>query len=201
MPAEEFIQKRLIDHPKSVLLNYHYAKYLKEIKRQPDEAIQRLERVREASGNDPQVLRLLMIYHVASSFPQFEQAHMYATELEEIAEDNPNIKFELAQFYVAWSNAIKMNIELDPLKEMLRQQKYKELADTSIVLLRAVPRQTHEWHYLMAQAQFNRWDYDAARLHIDRAIQALPKESHLVMSYRRFRDEIYRKHTHFGSNH
>jgi hypothetical protein len=140
----------------------------------------------------------LMTYYVASDFPNFEQAHTYATELEEIAEDNPNIKFELAQFYVAWSTAIKMKFELDPIKEMLRQQKYKELADMAIGLLNSSPRQTHEWHYLMAQSRYNRWDNDAALMHIEKAIQILPKDSHLAANYRRFRDDIQTKHDDFG---
>lgn len=198
LPAEEFMQKRLSEHPDSVLLNYHYARYLKEIKRKPEEAILRLESIRGPSGNDPQVLRLLMAYHTASAFPNFEQAHTYATELEDIAEENVDIKFELAQFYVAWSTALKLKFELDPLREMLRQQKYKELADTAITLLKAAARQSHEWQYLLAQAQFNRWDYDSALLHIDRAINMLPKGSHLGANYRRFREEIEKKTFQYG---
>src|SRR5205823_4468607 len=108
LPAEDFIRERLKERPKSLLLNLYYAKYLKEVKRQTEAAIERLEGIRARSGNDPQVLRLLMAYYAALEFPNFEQAHGYARELEEIAADKPEIKFELAKFYVTWSTAVKM---------------------------------------------------------------------------------------------
>jgi hypothetical protein len=156
--AEDFIRERLKAHAGSLLLNLHYAKYLKEIKQRTGEAIERLEMIRTRSGNDPQVLRLLMAYYTALGFPNFEQAHSFARELEEFAAENLEIKFELAQFYAAWSTAVRMRLELDPLKEMLRQQKYKELADEAIKLLNDAPQGTHEWHHLMAQSHYNRWD-------------------------------------------
>ena len=197
LPAEDFIRERLKKHPGSVLLNLHYAKYLKEIKRQTLDAIERLEHIRVASGNDQQVLRLLMAYYTALDFPNFEQAHSYARELEDLAAGSAQVKFELAQFYVAWSTAVKMKFELDPLKEMLRQQKYKELADVAIKLLKEVPRDRHEWHHLLAQSYYNEWDYDHALRHVEEAIKALPKGSHLERPYWRLRGEILKKRAMF----
>jgi GTPase SAR1 family protein len=196
--AEDFIKERLHAHPNSPLFNLHYAKYLNEIKRRPGEAIERLEIIREQSGNDPQVLRLLMAYNTALEFPNFEQAHSFARELEEFATGNVQIKFELAQFYVAWSTAVKMKQELDPLKEMLRQQKYKELADEAIKLLNDSPQETHEWHYLMARSYYNKWDYDSALRQIETAIQRLPKGSHLATPYAGLRGEILNKRFYFA---
>jgi hypothetical protein len=86
-----------------------------------------------------------------------------------------------------------MKVELDPLKEMLRQQKYKELADTAITLLKDIALGTHEWHHLLAQSYYNKWDYEPALRHIDKAIAALPKGSHLDAPYRQLRGEILKK--------
>jgi tetratricopeptide (TPR) repeat protein len=195
--AEEFMRERLEARPDSVFLNLHYAKYLKEVKQQTEEAIERLEVIRQRSGNDLQILRLLMAYYIALPVPNFEQAHSYARELEACASDNPQIKLELARFYVAWSTAIKMMFDLDPNKEMLRQQKYKECADVAVKHLESIHERTWEWHYLMAQGCYNRWDYDPALRHIDKAIERLPKPSHLALPYQRFRGEILKKRAHF----
>jgi hypothetical protein len=121
MKAEEFIEEQTKAHPGSILLNFHYAKYLKEVMRQTEEAVRRLEVIRDRSGNDPQALRLLMAYYQALECPNFETAHSYARELGTIAADNATLGFEVARFYVTWSTAIKMTFELDPMKEMLRQ--------------------------------------------------------------------------------
>jgi Cdc6-like AAA superfamily ATPase len=196
--AEDFIRERLKAYPGSLLLSLHYAKYLKEVKHRTPDAIERLEAIRVPSGNDPQVLRLLMAYYAALS--NFAQAHTYARELEEAAVDSVQIRFELAQFYVAWSTAIKIKFELDPLKEILRQQQYKELADSAIKLLRDSPQGKHEWHHLLAQSYYNKWDYDLALWHVEKAIGALPRDSHLARPYRRLRSEILKKRTLFVGN-
>jgi hypothetical protein len=88
-----------------------------------------------------------------------------------------------------------MKMELDPLKEMLRQQKYKELADTAITLLKGVDLGTHEWHHLLAQSYYNRWDYKSALRHVNEAIARLPEESHLYAPYQRLQREILNKQT------
>jgi hypothetical protein len=191
--AENFISDQLKERPGSLLLNLHYAKYLKEIKRRTQDAIERLEGILVASGYDQQVLRLLMAYYIALEIPNFEQAHSYARELEGVSAKSKEIRAELAQFYVAWSTALKMKVELDPLKEMVRQQKYKELADAAITLLKIDDLGTHEWHHLMAQSYYNRWDYESALLHVNQAIERLPKESHLYAPYRRLQQEILKK--------
>jgi hypothetical protein len=191
--AEDFIKERLKEHPNSVLLNLHYAKYLKQVKRRTEDAIERLEEIRLPSGNDQQVLRLLMEYYTALDIPNFEHAYAYARELDEIAVHNKEIKKELAQFYVAWSTSLKIKVELDPLKEMLRQQKYKELADAAIKLLKDIALGTREWHYLLARSYYNRWDYEKALRHIDKALEGLSQKAHLYASYQGLRSEILKK--------
>ncbi len=191
--AENLMNERLKEHPGSLLLNLHYARYLKEIKRRTEDAIARLEEILARSGYDQQVLRLLMAYYVALEIPNYEQAHTYARELEDVAASNKEIKSELAQFYVAWSTATKLKVELDPLKEKVRQQRFKEHADTAIKLLKEIDLGTHEWHYLLAQSYFNRGDNESALRHVDKAMAAIPNESYLWDPYRQLRYEILKK--------
>jgi len=192
--GENFIKEQLKNRPLSLLLNLHYAKYLKEIKRRTHEAIEILEKILKASGSDQQVLRLLMAYYIALEIPNYEQAHSYARELEYVSEQNNEIKTEIAQFYLAWSTALKnRKIEIDPIKEMMRQQKYKDLASKAIAHLKAINSDTHEWHHLLAQSYYNVWDYDLAMAHVDKAIALLPKGSHLYFPYQRLQGEILKK--------
>jgi hypothetical protein len=191
--AEDFMSQQLKEQPGSVLLNLHYARFLKEIKGRTDKAIHMLEQIRQPSGNDPQVLRLLMTYYTELEIPNFEQAHGCAREIENVAAQNKEIRLELARFYVAWSLALKMKSELDPIRDMVRQQKYKDLADTAVGYLKGLALDTHQWHYLLSQAHFNRWDNQAALLHVDRAIAVLPSGSHLKEPYVRLRREILKK--------
>ena len=191
--AEDFIRDCLKKRPNSILFNLHYAKFLKDEKRQPREAIVTLERIRTSSGNDPQVLRLLMMYYAIVEPADFDQAHIYAMELEKHPLDDEGISMDIAEFYTEWSVALKMKVELDPIKEMLRVQKYKERADHAIGLLKGcADRLSHRWSYLMAQCQFNKWEYDSAKGNIDRAIARLPINSYLRHSYERLRGEIVR---------
>jgi hypothetical protein len=100
--AEDFIKERLKAKPDSILFNLHYAKFMKEQKRQPREAINTLEKIRKSSGNDPQILRLLMSYHVAVEPPNFDQAHIYAMELEKYRLDDNDLVLDIAEFYTEW---------------------------------------------------------------------------------------------------
>jgi hypothetical protein len=196
--AEDFIKERLKKQPESILFNLHYAKYLKEQKRQPAEAIVRLERIRKSSGNDPQVLRPLMLYNAALEPTNFDAAHVYAKELELYPLNDEAIMMDIAEFYTQWATTLKMKIELDPIKEMLRKQKYKELSDHAISLLQGRrEKSSHRWYYLLAQCLFNKWEYDAAKPNIDRAIERLGANSYLVDSYERLRTEIIRKARHY----
>ncbi len=197
--GEDFILEVLKKHPASILLNLHYAKYLKEIKGKVEDAIGRLERIRAPSGNDPQVLRLLVAYYTALEPPNFDQAYTYACELEGAAADSVELKFELARFYVSWSTALKLRFELDPLKNMVRIKEYKDLADRAIEKLKEVRPDSHSWHHLVAQSYYNKWDYDLALRHVEKAIDALPRGSHLAGPYKRLKGEILKKRAQYAS--
>jgi hypothetical protein len=196
--AEDCIKDLLKKKPDSVFFNLHYAKYLKEQKRQPVDAIARLERVRISSGNDPQVLRLLMMYNIAAEPPNFDEAYIFAKELEKYPIKEEDILMDLAEFYTQWATTLKLGIELDPIKEMLRQQKYKEQSDHAISLLQdPVVGRSHRRSFLLSQCMFNKWEYGAAKNNIDDAIRYLPSNSYLINSYERLRAEIIKKARHY----
>lgn len=191
--AENFMAERLKENPGSLLLNLHYAKYLKEIKRRTEDAIERLEEILKPTNYDQRVLRLLMAYYAALEIPNYEQAHSYALELEGVAASSNDIKMELAQFYVQWSTATKLRKELDPLKDKVRQRDFKDWAQTAIKLLRDVDHRTHEWHFLMAQSHFNRGENDFALKYIDQAIKILPPDAPIYDRYRQLKREAGKK--------
>lgn len=193
LPAEDFIRERLSKHPTSVLLSLHYAKYLHEIKHRTEEAIALLEKIRGQSGNDPQVLVLLMLYYTAIVPPRFEQAHLYARELEDIAGSNKEVQFEIAKFYATWSTAIKVTFEPDRLREGMRQLAYKEHADNALRVLKECQRESSDWHHLVAQCHYNKWEYELALQHINIAIKLAGAGSHWGRSYMALRSEILAK--------
>jgi hypothetical protein len=192
--AEDFIKEKLRDRPNSILLNLHYARFLSEQKRAAADAIARLERIRQASSNHPHVLRLLMNYNARLDVPNFEQASLYAKRLQEGGLWDDEVKLDAAELYIQWGTSIKLKFDLDPIKEMLRKQRYKELADESVAILKTCEAQKpHRWNYLMAQCHFLKWEYDLAKRQLDRAILALPSESYLKDSYERLGTEIMKK--------
>jgi tetratricopeptide (TPR) repeat protein len=197
--ADDFLKERLHEKPNSILLNLHYAQFLSEHKRLVDDAIAQLERIRLPSGNAPNVLRLLMNYNVRLETPNFEQAGIYAKKLQEGGFANDDVRLDAAEVFIQWGTSLKLKFDLDPIKEMLRQQHYKELADTSAgILITCADRTSHRWNYLLAQCHFLKWEYEAAKRHIDKAISALPDASYLTVSYERLQGEIIKKWKHYN---
>ncbi len=200
LPAEDFIRERLSKHPTSVILSLHYAKYLSEIKQRPEDAIELLEKIRKTSGNEPQVLMQLMNYYIMIVPPNFEQAHLYALELEDVAGHNKQVQLEISKFYVFWSTAIKIKFEPDRLREGMRQQSYKEHAEEAIRALKKCRSESHEWHHLAAQSYYNKWEYELALQHISAAIKLAPSGTHSGRSYLNLRSEILEKRARYGKH-
>lgn len=194
LEGEDFIKSQLRKYPRSILLNFHYAKFLKEQKRDTNAAILRLEDIREKSENHPTILRHLVSYYTSLDVPNFSRANIYAHELKSLAKGNQEIRLEVGEFYVKWSTSIKLRQQLDPLKEMLRQQEYKELADQAISLLETVNPKTHKVYYLLAQSYYNKWEYKSAKRLIDRAIALIDRGSSQYPPYTYFKKEIQKKH-------
>lgn len=196
--AEEALLRELRRVPDSVLLNIYYARFLHNRKYDPEGAIARLERVRLLSGNHPIVLRDLVRLHLAIENPNYESAHAFAETLKNTSED-PDVLRVVAEFYVRWSTALLLKgSEIDPLRELQRQQMYKEMADNAVALLQKIKSEDHHWYYLVAQAHTNRWDYGAAIRHIDLAIANLPHDSYNLEPYSHLRSVIISKRMKYG---
>jgi hypothetical protein len=194
MLADDIMARSLADFPQSVILTLAYADYLIDVKNRPQDAMDRCEAIRRSSGNDILVLSTLLKACMALPEPPFESGLSYAKELENITEEQSSISIQVARFYIFWSTTIRLRpLELDPNKEVLRQQRYKELADAGAAILNKVRGSTHERSYLLAQANLNKWDYGAALLSIEAALRSLPAKSHLMSPYLHLKDEITRK--------
>jgi len=193
LEAEDFIKDQLERMPESVLLNFYYAKYLKEQKRDFDTAIKILDEIRPRSRNHPSILRLLVSCFTSLDVPNYTAAKPYVNELENSSLDN-EVKLEVAEFYVQASTAIKTRApSLDPIQEMLRQQEYKELAEKALKTLTQLPEKTSRVYHLLAQSYYNKWDYFIALKMIDQAIElADPRSSHLA-NFRYLRGIIIEK--------
>jgi len=193
LEAERFISDQLKEKPHSILLKYHYARYLKEEKGDIEQAIDILEGIREVGSNHPSILRRLISCYTSLEIPNYTRASTYIAQLESGALDDETLKREIGEFYVRWSISIKMNREIsfDPLDEILRQQKYKELADRALSWLSQIKIKTHEVYYLLAHSHFNKWDYDDASKMIEKAISLSKGEPRFRPAYTYLRNLIF----------
>ena len=202
LEAERFIKAELNENPQSILLKYRYAKYLQEQKREIEEAIGILEAiVEQPGGNHPTILRLLISCYMSLDVPNYERASVYVQQIENLPLDDESLKLQIAEFYVRWSNYIKMNrnISFDPIEEMLRQQRYKELADKALVILGQITNRTHRVYYLLAQSYFNKWDYETAFRMIRKAIQLCKEDPRHYPAYDYLRNLILRQQAKYAS--
>jgi predicted transcriptional regulator len=108
LEAESFIKDQLDKKARSILLKYHYARYLKEQKRETDRAIEILESIREASNNHISILRLLVSCYTSLDIPNFDRASVYVKQIENTPFNDESLKLEIAEFYVRWSISIRM---------------------------------------------------------------------------------------------
>ncbi len=206
--AEAFIKKELKKRPNSVLLNFYYARYLKNRRNESDSAIKILEGLRDITGNHPLILKLLFSCYAESSIPRFESADNLIGQIQfnlgDYLEDDFDFQIEMARFYVRWSASIKNTRGIDRYEENQRRSKYKELAHKALDILvtlesllnqkkpKNISFSRHEIYYRMAECHYNLWDYDRALKMIDKAI-ALAQDNMNFASeddYRAFRKYI-----------
>lgn len=193
LEAEKFIKDQIKDKQNSVILNFHYAKYLKERKHDLEQAITVLESIREKSGNNPKILILLIDCYASQAIPNFDKAAVYADQVEVLKIDQ-DAKIELAKFYTHWSTYLKMKMGGDPFEEQQRQNKYKDLAARALLILENTSKRSHEIYYLLAHCYYNIWDNKSALKMINRAIEAAEKQGDFSqVSYEKFRERISEK--------
>jgi hypothetical protein len=194
--AEDFIKTQLAERPNSILINYYYARYLKERKRDFNQAIVILEHLRVIWGNHPSILRQLFTCYISQAIPNYDKASVYVTQLEKLATNNDELRLDIAEFYIKWSTSIKVRQapNLDPLDEGIRQLEYKDLAKKGIEYLNGLENTTHRVYYLFAQGYSNLWKYETAETMIDRAISLLDGPSNdLLSNYRSFKRHLHGK--------
>jgi DNA polymerase III delta prime subunit len=185
--AGNFIERELKKHTQSILLNYYYAKYLKDRRNDIEKAIQILEILRKTSRNHPSVLRLLFNCYTSPLKPNYERAEILVNqikvELGEYLEQEPALQMEIARFYVKWSISIKVSKGIDPYEDQQRVGRYKEFAQQAIDILNPIEKEfsnnltftnrgfrLHEVYYRLGQCFYNLWDYDQAIFNTKRAI-------------------------------
>jgi len=124
--------------------------------------------------------------------PKYEIASKYVEQIEKTPIEGNDIKLEIAEFYVHWSNSIKRNREIDPdpIKEILRQRRYKELAEKALFWLDQIKDKDDRGYYLLSRSYFNSWDNPKALESINRAIALCGRDSTKIKSYSHLRELI-----------
>lgn len=189
--AEHFMDGELKKRPSSQLLNLHKAIFLRDRKKDIQQAISILERlnqeIKQMGSSDPNILLALASAYTMKDFPDYEKADACCTELSKIA-DAESTKLFIGELYINWSTYIKNKKELDPFKEMERRTKVKDLAKKGIKILLNISSEfgNHKYHYLMAQAFFNQWDTVSAKRYISRAIELAQNDYTSLRKYDSF---------------
>ena len=99
------------------------------------------------------------------------------------------------EFLILWSTATKNRRESDPIADMKKRVRYKELADEGIRLLEPLKsmRDEHKFHFLLGQAYFNKWENHKAIEPIDKAIDLAKDEPECASCYQKFRKAVARQ--------
>jgi len=199
LEGEDFIKQEIKKHD-SILLKYQYAKYMKEQKRDLDKAIDVLESILKPSNNHQSVLRLLVACCISMDIPKYEKASIYVSQIENTQIEDDILRLEIAEFYVRWSTFIKMNRQVspDPITEMLRQKRYKDLAERALNWLDQVSDKGHHVYYLFAQSYFNKWDYENALDAVNNAISLCAEDTAQLPLYSSLQDTILKNQKRYG---
>jgi hypothetical protein len=199
LEAEHFVVAELKNRPKSFLLRLHYARYLEERKGDPDAAIEVLntlyEETKQAYGGDPNVLLSLISCYQRLDVPNYEQINVYVNELNQVAPHEDIVKLKSAEFLIDWSTVVKMKQTPDPIKDLEKRVRYKDLANKGLSYLFALKNkeETHHILYLKAQAYFNLMQNDKALQLADRSIELAQNDPTHKMVYEKLRRAIVKK--------
>jgi tetratricopeptide (TPR) repeat protein len=194
--AERFLKESIRKQPASLFLKMHFARYLKDVCGDVRQAIDILEQAyqqaRSSGIDDPTLLLLLGSCYVSLDIPSFERANTYFSELKQLAFSEDIVKVALAEFYISWSTALKVKPESDPIKELQRRSSYKRLATEAVEILEDLRQRddSHRINYLLAQANYNRWDNERALKFIDRAMELASGDIILTQFYSKLRQAI-----------
>jgi RNA-directed DNA polymerase len=214
--ASEFIKDQLRKKPESIILNYYYAKYLKENRIDTTEAIRILEKLTEISGNHPSVLRLLFSCYSTMEIPNFDKSNNLISQIisdlgDEIEVD---MQVEIARFYVRWSIYLRHKKGIDPYEENKRIHEYKEKAQKAISILQPIESKIGDptWnkvtskinqvevYYLLSQCYFNLWESTIALKMINKAISSAGFKHPSLRTYENLRSKIQETQEFYSRN-
>ncbi len=189
--AEYFLKGEINKRPNSHLLRFHYALYLRDRKKEFSQSILLLEaldsEISRSGKRDANVLLALVSTYTILSFPNYEKANALCAELLKIAH-NDTISLFVGEFLINWSNALKNKREIDPIDDVKRKNKIKELAKKGIQLINNIDSQnnSHKNEYFLAMAYFNQWNTVKAKEHIVRAITFSETDKVSLNTYEKF---------------
>jgi GTPase SAR1 family protein len=195
--AEYFLKGEINKRPSSHLLRYHYALFLrdrrKEIK-QSIELLETLDREIKKSGNrDANILLALISTYTLLEFPNYQKANELCLDLLKLFA-NVNTKLFTGEFFINWSNALKNKREPDPIEDIKRKNKIKELAKKGIQLIEetGAAKDKHQSQYFISMAYFNLWDTAKAKEFVLKAIEQTQKDIVSLRKYEKFLSIIER---------
>ncbi len=190
--AEYFLKGEIKKRPNSFLLRYHYALFLKDRKRDLKQAIDLLKKIDQEiyklGKRDPKILIALVNSYLSSDVnPDYEKADECCRELLKINEDKQYNLF-IGEFLINWSTILKSSRELDPIQDIHRKTKVKELAAEGIRLIEDQKKesQQHKYQYLIAQGYVNQWNGVKAKEHITKAINQTSNDLYNMQKYDKF---------------
>lgn len=204
--ASDFIKEQLKKRPDSIILNYYYAKYMKDNRIDIPEAIKILEKLAETSGNHPSIIKLLLSCHTKTEIPNFEKTDNLVREVLSDMEGDleAGITLDIARFYIRWAIYLKQKKGLDTLEDNQRISDYKEKSQKVVDLLQPIESKIGDpiWteatskfnkleiYYLLSQAYYHLWDYDVAKKMIDKAIKSVGPNHPWKLTYENWRKRI-----------
>lgn len=190
--AEYFLKGELKKRPNSFLLRYHYALFLKDRKKELKQAIDLLKKIDDEMNKlgkrDPKVLISLANAYLSSDVhPNYEKANECCRELLNINKDGHYNLF-VGEFLINWSSVLKSLREYDPILDLHRKTKVKELAAEGIKLIERQKSecQQHNFQYLIAQGYANQWNGSKAKEHINKAIDLANSDISNLPRYEKF---------------
>ena len=204
--ALNFMKEQLRKKPDSIVLNYYYAKYLKDSKIDIPNSIRILEKLIEQSGKHPSILKLLFTCYASLEIPNFEKADQLVSQISHDLGDEMDVEtiIEIASFYVRWSAYLRQKTSIDQFEDNQRIFKYQERAKKVIDLLSPLEKISNdpvwkkktekldkvELYYLLSQGYYNLWEYSTAIKMIDKAIEIAGQGHSSLMTYENLRDKI-----------
>jgi GTPase SAR1 family protein len=196
--AEVFLHEQMDKYRDSILLQYHYAKYLKEQRNEVDRAIPILEKLYELEKKkvimDPNIIMLLASCYCSLPNPQYHKASKLYEEIDISFEKDQKLLRTVGAFYIKWSTSMNSKKELDPNDELIRKAKVKELAEIGIKKLNSIKKDklTHNDYFILSQGYSNSCETLKAIETINHAIKLVTGHHVYVNHYLNYKKELSR---------